>query len=311
MKENRGCVEDCLMKIMSWNVRGLRKPEKRSKIKALVRAKLVDVLMLHETKKLMILLSSPYGPWMIWDLWRNFILLSGILSQSFHCVICNIYAPTDALKRRKLWESLVKLKLSYPNPWCLGGDFNEIRVMSERKGCSRRERGMKDFNNFIESLELIDLNMHGRLFTWCNALDGERWSRIDRFLLDPVWLERYKFKQWGLPRVISDHCPVLLMEDGRDWGPKPFRFINAWTSHPQFKKEVEKVWEEVQIQGWASFRIMIKLKRLRAYLRRWNMEVFGNIDDLLKQAEDELHEWDLKAESRSLLESEVNRRREK
>ncbi|CAL5361639.1 unnamed protein product [Camellia sinensis] len=103
---------------------------------------------------------------------------------------------------------------------------------------------------------------------------------------------------------------VLLMEDGRDWGPKPFRFINAWTSHPQFKKEVEKVWEEVQIQGWASFRIMIKLKRLRAYLRRWNMEVFGNIDDLLKQAEDELHEWDLKAESRSLLEPEVNRRRE-
>ncbi|CAL5336186.1 unnamed protein product [Camellia sinensis] len=169
---------------------------------------------------------------------------------------------------------------------------------------------MKDFNNFIESLELIDLNMHGRLFTWCNALDGERWSRIDRFLLDPVWLERYKFKQWGLPRVISDHCPVLLMEDGRDWGPKPFRFINAWTSHPQFKKEVEKVWEEVQIQGWASFRIMIKLKRLRAYLRRWNMEVFGNIDDQLKQAEDELHEWDLKAESRSLLEAEVHRRRE-
>lgn len=42
----------------------------------------------------------------------------------------------------------------------------------------------------------------------------------------------------------------------------------------------------------------------------WNLEVFGNIDDQLKKAKDELHEWDLKAESRSLLESEVKTRRE-
>ncbi|CAL5388524.1 unnamed protein product [Camellia sinensis] len=55
---------------------------------------------------------------------------------------------------------------------------------------------------------------------------------------------------------------------------------------------------------------MSKFKRLRAYLRRWNMEVFGNIDDQLQKAEDELHEWDLKAECGSLLQSEVIRRRE-
>ncbi|KAL7193818.1 hypothetical protein ACSBR2_025450 [Camellia fascicularis] len=166
------------------------------------------------------------------------------------------------------------------------------------KGCSRRERGMKDFNNFIDSLELIDLTMQGRLFTLCNVMDRKRWSRIDRFLLDLAWLER----------GISDHCPVLLMEDGRDWGPKPFRFINAWTFHPQFKNEVKEVWKEAQIRGWASFRILHKLRRLRTYLRRWNLEVFGNVDDQLKKAENELHEWDLKAESRSLLESEVKRR---
>lgn len=36
---------------------------------------------------------------------RNFILLSGIASKNFHCVIINIYAPNDVLKRRHLWES--------------------------------------------------------------------------------------------------------------------------------------------------------------------------------------------------------------
>lgn len=35
------------------------------------------------------------------------------------------------------------------------------------------------------------------------------------------------------------------------------------------------------------------------------MEVFGNTDDQLKKATVELHEWDLKAKSRSLVEPEV------
>lgn len=107
----------------------------------------------------------------------------------------------------------------------MGGDFNEIRFMSERKGCLRRGRWMKDFNNFIDRLELSDLPMQGRSFTWCNAMEGDGWSRIDRFLVDPVWLERFQLKQWGLSRCISDHCLVLLMEDERDWGPKPFGLL--------------------------------------------------------------------------------------
>ncbi|XP_028065507.1 uncharacterized protein LOC114268521 [Camellia sinensis] len=129
-----------------------------------------------------------------------------------------------------------------------------------------------------DQLELSDSPMQGRSFAWCNAMKGDKWSRIDRFLVDHVWLERFQLKQWGLSRCISDHCPVLLMEDERDGGPKHFWFINAWELHPKFKIEVKKSWEESQLLGW--------------------------------KAEDELHEWDLKAEVRSLLETELERRRE-
>ncbi|KAL7229806.1 hypothetical protein ACSBR2_008376 [Camellia fascicularis] len=169
--------------------------------------------------------------------------------------------------------------------------------MSERKGCLRRDRGMKDFNDLIDNL----------IFTWCNALDGDRCSRIDRFLIDHKWLEKFLFKQWGLPRSISDHCPILLMEDERDWGPRPFRFINAWGLHPNFKSEVRKSWDNNQISGWASYRLMKKLENLRAHLKRWNCEVFGNIDEQLKQAEAEHHDWDIKVQGRNLLEHEVKR----
>lgn len=99
--------------------------------------------------------------------------------------------------------------------------------MSDRKGCTRRDKGMLDFNNLIDQLALVDIPLLGRNFTWCNSLEGERWSKIDPFFLELVWLEKYCFKLWALPRGVSDHCPLLLMEDLRNWGPKPFKFINA------------------------------------------------------------------------------------
>lgn len=136
-----------------------------------------------------------------------------------------------------------KLKGAFTRPWCIGGDFNEIRFLNERKGCIRRDREMKDFNDFIDLMELHDLPMLGRLFTWCNDVGERRWSRLDRFLLDTGWLEKFSFKQWGLSRSISDHCPVIIMTDERDWGPKPFRCINAWSTHPNFVAEVKNAWD--------------------------------------------------------------------
>ena len=134
------------------------------------------------------------------------------------------------------------LKRNFINPWCLGGDFNEIRTYSERVGCSQRCGGMKDFNELIDNLEVCDLPMLGRKFTWCNSQNGVKWSRLDRFLLSPDWLQKFNFKLWGLPRRLSDHCPILMMEDERDWGPKSFRSLNAWCLHPNFKNFVQKVW---------------------------------------------------------------------
>lgn len=109
----------------------------------------------------------------------------------------------------------------------MGGDYNEIRSLAERRGCTRRDKGMQDFNNFVDRLEMVDIPMLGRSFTWSNSVEGERWSKIDRFLLHPRWLEKFRFKLWGLPRLVSDHCPLLLKDDERNWGPRPFRFLNA------------------------------------------------------------------------------------
>ncbi|XP_028096430.1 uncharacterized protein LOC114296321 [Camellia sinensis] len=99
-----------------------------------------------------------------------------------------------------------------------------------------------------------------------------------------------------------------MEEDDRDWGPKPFKFLNAWVLHPSFLKEVENVWVGTQVEGWAGFRIMVKLRTLKQALKIWNVEVFGQVESKLKAAEAELHSWDLTAEERDLVEDEVRQK---
>lgn len=63
------------------------------------------------------------------------------------------------------------------------------------------------------------------------------------------------------------------------------------------------------VSGWAGYVIHAKMKALRAKLKKWNTQVFGNVKHKFKEAEDELHSLDLCAESRELNESEVARAR--
>ncbi|KAL7181638.1 hypothetical protein ACSBR1_040519 [Camellia fascicularis] len=264
--------------MLSWNIRGTGRQEKRGKIRNILKERNVDVAFFQETKKSVVADKDVRAMWArnkmeytavdseglaggllcIWDpevfqlkdccCTRRFILLSGTLFNSFDCVLLNIYAPNEVGNRAKLWDCLLKLKGEFPNPWCLCGDFNEIKSVGERKGCFRRDKGMREFNEFIEQCEVNDIPLLGRKYTWCNSITGDKWSRIDRVLVDPKWFEVFNLKLWGLPRLISDHCPLLLMEDERDWGPKPFRIINAWSLHPCFPAFVEKTWKGAEVE---------------------------------------------------------------
>ncbi|GMP88503.1 hypothetical protein CsSME_00040473 [Camellia sinensis var. sinensis] len=158
---------------------------------------------------------------------RNFILLAGKIRLDFDCVVINVYAPNEVTKRRDLWDLIARIKTLFPNPWCMGGDFNEIRHLGEMVGSFRRNVGMNDFNIFIDRMEGVELPLLGRKFTWSDSREEGRWSRIDRFIVDSDWLLRFDYKCWGLPRTLFDHCPLLLTEDIRDWGPKPFKFLKS------------------------------------------------------------------------------------
>ncbi|XP_057811339.1 uncharacterized protein LOC131025560 [Salvia miltiorrhiza] len=112
----------------------------------------------------------------------------------------------------------------------------------------------------------------------------------------------------GLPRTVSDHCPILMETKFVDWGPKPFRFINAWTSHPDFARIVSESWNKEGISGWSSYVYKEKLKRLKTDLKCWNRNCFGLIEENIAKLRTEIEEWDVVDDTLGLEESESIKR---
>lgn len=140
-------------------------------------------------------------------------------------------------------------------------------------------RNIRKFDEFISETNLFDLPLHGRRYTWYRP-NGRCKSRLDIFLVNNAWLGRWPNTiQKGLPRSVSNHCPITLKVKPVDWGLKPFRIINAWREHEDFRELVENSWKEADVTGWEGFVMKEKLKIIKDKLKQWNKGVFGEIDE--------------------------------
>lgn len=91
-----------------------------------------------------------------------------------------------------------------------------------------------------------------------------------------------------LSRKFSDHYPIYLENPEKRWGPKPFKFINTWLDHPQFKTFLLNKWESYEISGCAGFVPKEKLKLLKAELKTWNRKVFGHPESTIDEKTKEI-----------------------
>lgn len=182
---------------------------------------------------------------------------------------------------RIMWSELLQKKRnSLADEWCVGGDFNAILTNRERKGTMSHNRNqeMEEFAEFIKDMELIDVPVLGKKFTWFSS-DGKSKSRLDRFLITEGIIEEWGVtSQWVGDRDISDHCPIWLDCRVENWGPKPFRFNNCWLDDNRFSPFVKECWNSFDVNGKKAYVIKEKMKLLKEKLRVWNKEVFGWVD---------------------------------
>jgi len=187
------------------------------------------------------------------------------------------------------------------------GDFNEIRCLEERR--SLRGEGAVAathfFNRFIDDNELIDLPLCGRKYTWYKG-DGSCMSRIDRFLLSEDWCAQWpNCFQVALLRGLSDHCPLQLLIDEENWGPRLTRMLKCWQDIPGYRQFVKEKWNSLKVDGWGGYVLKEKLKLLKFALKEWHSAHVQNIPGRIASLKTRLSDLDEKAEEYDLTVEEV------
>ncbi|XP_049410587.1 uncharacterized protein LOC125873769 [Solanum stenotomum] len=107
---------------------------------------------------------------------------------------------------------------------------------------------MSEFYDCIEEVELIDPPLFGGSFTWRRGENHTTASRIDRIMYSVQWEELFTLiRQSTLPKLVSDHNPVLLTCGDMNFKKSYFKFENWWMVVEGIK---EKEWSKNNRSNW-------------------------------------------------------------
>ncbi|KAL5859327.1 hypothetical protein ACOSQ4_000623 [Xanthoceras sorbifolium] len=266
--------------ICTWNVRGAGKRN--------------FVRTVTDLKNIKLGFSSNYvvnangfsgGLWLLWNDSRvnlriiadsNQTISALVEMDSFFWILTVVYASPVISIRRNIWRYLDIVRSCFYGPWVVMGDFNEIISSEEKKG-GRVRFTSSGFAEWIHKHKMVDMGYIGQKFTWVAKRGGgdNLWVRLDRALCSVDW--RCNFAEGHikhLPRVNSDHCPILLLPYSLHIPRselKPFRFEAMWLTHTSFAPSVRNEWQSPE-NG-----IVGKVSRVADFLKQWNRDVFGSI----------------------------------
>ncbi|XP_048498172.1 uncharacterized protein LOC125496687 [Beta vulgaris subsp. vulgaris] len=166
---------------------------------------------------------------------------------------------------------------SCQGPWVVLGDFNAISSVDDRLGSIVRQAEIGPMLECMRICELQDSKASGRFYTWTNKQEGESrvFSRIDRVLVNSPWVDKFDLAEATfLPEGNFDHTPVLFDE---------------------LSNVVKTEWSKV-IHGCPMFRVVEKMKNIKARLQSLKKSGFGDIETEeivaraeLAEAQNELH----------------------
>lgn len=196
-------------------------------------------------------------------------------------------------------------------PILIGGDFNIIRSPQEKSNDRYDSRWPNLFNACIQTLNLRELEMEGRKFTWVIAGENPTFEKLDRILVSSEWEQKFPLASvQALSRENSDHTPLLLQTGNASFRGKSqrFRFELGWLHRDGFQEMVAEVWNrEVRwkdaLEKWQN-----RIRAVRKYLRGWSKHSLGEDRKKKKLITLKLDALDKKSESYMLSTQELEQK---
>lgn len=241
---------------MSWNVRGAGRKPILPYIRDMVSIHDMAILVLLESKiceprasGIISKLSQLYQAnqlkfgngysgdiWVFWDPARVALSLLDdshqhmtfqaipALEQGPPFFFTAVYASPNHHLRKTLWTKLKTSKngcITSREPWLLMGDFNVILGPHEKQG-GRQGTGWStgtELQDLLDSSDARDVGFVGNPYTRSNhqSPPNRILERLDRCLGNAEWICSYDdIVVRHLPRIGSDHCPLLLTHNKPD-----------------------------------------------------------------------------------------------
>ncbi|KAM0889850.1 hypothetical protein ACQ4PT_027467 [Festuca glaucescens] len=296
-----------------WNVRGLNDVARRGVMCALIRRHNVSVVCIQETKLQFIDLEIVrqccgslfsefcYAPadgtrGGILVAWKpeEFQMISHFASPwsvAVHgCVLksetqlnlITVYGPqadADKLLFLNSIKDVLANDLPQAVPTIITGDFNLIVQASDKSNQNINRRHMAAFRGLINNLQLKDLYLQGRRYTWSNEQQAATMVKLDRVLFNQEWDEAFpNCLLQAISSEMSDHCPILLSSDAGFRPVRRFRFENAWVGRDDFLPTVQSAWESVQQQVDPFINLHAKLSAAARALTSWSSQFTNDLE---------------------------------
>jgi exonuclease III len=228
--------------------------------------------------------------------------------DNFEWILIAVYGAAQEEEKERFLRELVQTCNVENLPLIVGGDFNIIRKSQEKNNNRYNDKWPFLFNAVINSLDLRELELSGRQFTWANRLQNPTYEKLDRILVSTEWELKYpKVTVHALTREVSDHTPLLL-DTGMpsSHSPSTFKFELSWLFKDGFYNLVSELWQK-EMTGSTPMEIwQNKIRSLRKYLRGWAKNMNGAYKKEKKELTNRLEQLDKKAEKTMLLPHEVD-----
>jgi exonuclease III len=156
--------------------------------------------------------------------------------DDFKFNLISIYGPTQLDLKSYFLSELVRVCSKETLPIIIGGDFNIICTPDEKNDENYNDRWPFLFNAIIDTLNLRELEMAGRKFTWANHLQNQTFEKLDRILVCTDFEFKYPVTTvQALSREISDHTPLLRSTNSPSPAYQPqFKFKLGWLLRDEF-----------------------------------------------------------------------------
>jgi mannosylglycoprotein endo-beta-mannosidase len=230
-------------------------------------------------------------------------------TNGFKFVLYSVYGPAQHQYKSAFLSELANTCSKESLPYMIGGDFNIMRNPEDKSSGDFDPKWPNLFNAVIESLDLKEIVMAGRQFTWAGSGHNPTFEKLDRVLVSTEWEDQFPLTTVEpRDRNISDHTPLVLSTGASTHQSqnRPFKFERGWLIWEGFYDMVANIWQSQTSGSTPLERWQSKIRRLRQHLRGWAKHTAGFYRKEKKTLLALLENLDKKAKSSYLSDQEIN-----